>query len=83
MTNYTNTNSARKFRATLALVFIFIATAISAFIISDAIRYGENISAYYGGFALWEAVGALAVAFVLLAWNVVTYNRPRYARSRG
>lgn len=83
MTNYTNTNNARKSRAAIAVALIFIATTISIFLINDAIRYGENISAYYGGAALWEAVGAYAVAFVLLTWNAVTYNRPRYARSRG
>ena len=80
MTNYTNTNSARKFRASLALAFLFVATAISAFLISDAIRYGENISAYLGGVAIWEALGALAIAVALLTWNAVTYRAPRYAR---
>ena len=83
MTNTTNTNSARKFRATVALTLLGVAGFISLIIVADATRHGEDISAYYGGFALWQVVGAVAIAVALLTWNAVTYTRPRYARSRG
>jgi hypothetical protein len=83
MTNTTNTNSARKFRASVALMFLGVAGFISLILINDAIRYGENISAYLGGAALWQALGAVAIAVVLFIWNAVTYTQPRYARSRG
>jgi hypothetical protein len=83
MTNTTNTNSARKFRATVALMLLGVAGFISLILISDAIRYGEDISAYLGGAALWQALGAIAIAVVLFAWNGATYDQPRYARSRG
>lgn len=83
MTNTTNTNTARKFRANTALVLLGIAGFISLFIIIDALRYNVEFSAYLGGAALWEAAGAYAIALVLLGWNVVTYEQPRHARSRG
>lgn len=80
MTNTTNTNTARKLRATVALVLLGVAGFISLILITDAIKYGETIEFYLGGMALWEAVGAFAIAFVLLTWNAVTYRMPRYAR---
>lgn len=75
-----NTNSARKTRAVFALGLLFVSGAISLFILTDAIKYGETIEFYLGGVALWEAVWAFAGAVVLFAWNAVTYSRPRYAR---
>ena len=75
-----NTNSARKTRATVALVFLGISAFISLYILIDAIKYGETIEFYYGGMALAEAIGAFAIAVVLFGWNAVTYRAPRYAR---
>lgn len=75
-----NTNSARQTRAYLALGFLAVAFFISLIIIIDAVKYGEKFSFYVGGMALAEAVGAYIIALVLLAWNAVTYRRPRYAR---
>lgn len=83
MTNTTNTNTAREFRANTALVLLGIAGFISLFIITDALRYNVEFSAYLGGAALWQAAGAYLLALALLGWNVITYEQPRYARSRG
>jgi hypothetical protein len=78
-----NTNTARKTRATFALISFGVAVYISLYIIADAIRYNEKFSFYVGGMALTEAIWAYGIGFALLGWNAVTYNRPRYARSRG
>ena len=75
-----NTNSARKTRAVVALTLLAVASFISLIIIIDAVKYGEKFSFYLTGMALWEAVGAYAIALVLFGWNAVTYRRPRYAR---
>lgn len=80
MTNTTNSNTARKVRANVALFFLGVAGFISLILITDAIKYGESFEFYVGGMALAEAVGAFVIAVVLLAWNAVTYRAPRYAR---
>jgi hypothetical protein len=80
MTNTTNTNNARKFRANLALFFLGVAGFISLILITDAIKYGESFEFYVGGMALAEAIGALTISISLFAWNAVTYRAPRYAR---
>jgi hypothetical protein len=80
MTNTTNTNSARKVRANVALFFLGVAGFISLILITDAIKYGESFEFYVGGMALAEAIGALTISVVLFAWNAVTYRAPRYAR---
>lgn len=80
MTNYTNTNNARKLRAAIALFFLGVAGFISLILITDAIKYGESFEFYLGGMALAEAIGALTISVILFAWNAVTYRAPRYAR---
>lgn len=75
-----NTNHARQTRAYLALGFLAVAGFISLYIIIDAVKYDEKFSFYVGGMALTEAIVAYGIAFILLAWNAVTYRRPRYAR---
>lgn len=75
-----NTNHARHARAVLALISLGLAVFIGLLLVIDAVKYGENISFYLGGMALWEVVGGFVFAVALFVWNAVTYSRPRYAR---
>ena len=78
-----NTNSARKRRAVVALIALGFAGFISLDMVSATYIVKSASEGYNYGLA-WTVIGwILGFAGALFFWNIVTYNRPRYARNRG
>lgn len=76
-----NTNKARRFRATLAVMALFNAGVLGVMMISVTYVV-KSYDMYYDTAWAW-IIGFVGFAVMMFLWNIVTYNRPRYARPRG
>ena len=76
-----NSNKARRFRATLAVMALFNASVLGVMMIST-VYIVKTYDMYYNVAWAW-IIGFVGFALVMFLWNIVTYNSPRYARSRG
>ena len=75
-----NTSRARERRAFIALIALGYAGFIGLDMVS-ATYIVESASEGYNYGLAWTFIGWCAgVAVVLFGWNILTYNRPRYAR---
>ena len=78
-----NSNKARRGRAMVALSALVVAGFIGLDMFSATYIVKSAGADFRYEFA-WSVIGwLLGIAVVFFGWNILTYNRPRYARRRG
>lgn len=78
-----NSTKARRGRAIVALSALFLAGVVGLDMFS-ATYIVKSAGADFRYELAWSVIGwLLGIAVVFFGWNILTYNRPRYARRRG